>query len=209
MSTPDITLFHAPHTRSSGVLALLEALGAPYKLHLIDRGKNEHLAATFLAVNPMGKVPAILDGDAVVTETVAIFIHLADRFPEAGLAPPIGDANRGPYLRWLVFYAACFEPAVVDRALGREPGARAMSPYGDYDTVIQTLSTALAAGPYLVGGRFSAADILWNTALGWTTAFGMVPQTPVIMDYIHRIAERPALIAARAKDDAMAATQAV
>ncbi len=208
MATPDITLFHAPRTRSSGVLALLEEIGAPYKLHLLDRGKNEHLAADYLAINPMGKVPAILDGGAVVTETIAIFIHLADRFPASGLAPPIGDAHRGPYLRWLVFYAACFEPAVVDRALGREPGTRALSPYGDYDTVIQTLSTALAAGPYLLGHRFSAADILWNAALSWTTAFGMVPQTPVIMDYIHRVAERPALVAARAKDEAMAAAQA-
>ncbi|MGH7043401.1 MAG: glutathione binding-like protein, partial [Acetobacteraceae bacterium] len=141
-------------------------------------------------------------------EQVAIFLHLADLFPAAGLAPALGDPLRGPYLRWMTFYAACFEPAVVDRALGREPGTRAMSPYGDYDTVIETLVGALAAGPCLLGARFSAADVLWGTALWWITAFKLVPERPEIMAYVKAIAERPAVARARAKDDALAATQA-
>ena len=113
----------------------------------------------------MGKVPAIRHGDALVTEQVAIYLYLADLFPEAGLAPPIGDPLRGPYLRWMVFYAACFEPAVVDRALNREPGALAMSPYGDYDTMLGALTAQLKRGPWLLGERFTAADVLWGTAL--------------------------------------------
>src|SRR5205085_3287514 len=130
-------LYHAPHTRSMGVLALLEELGADYTLEVLDQKKGEHLAPSFRAINPMGKVPTLRDASgAIVTEQVAIFLYLATFFPVAGLAPAIGDPLRGPYLRWLVFYAAAFEPALVDRALGRDPGRRAMSPYGDYDTVI-------------------------------------------------------------------------
>lgn len=207
MSERTVTLFHAPRTRSSGVLTLLEELGAPYTLQLLDRGKDEHLAPVYIAVNPMGKVPALRDGDAVVTEQVAIFLHLADLFPDAGLAPAISDPLRGPYLRWMVFYAASFEPALVDRALGRDGGDRAMSPYGDYDTVIDTLAGALAKGPYLLGERFSAADVLWGRALDLTIGFKLVPERPVFTDYARRIAERPAAQRARAKDAELAAAQ--
>lgn len=204
-----VTLFHAPRTRSSGVLTLLEELGAPYTLHVLDREREEHLAPAFRAVNPMGKVPALRDASgAVVTEQVAICLHLADLFPDAGLAPPPGDALRGPYLRWMVFHAACFEPALVDRALGREPGRRAMSPYGEYDTVIDAIADALAPGPYLLGDRFSAADVLWGSALGWTMQFGIVEKRPVFVDYAGRIAARPAAMRARAKDAALSQPQA-
>jgi glutathione S-transferase len=207
MSERPITFFHAPRTRSTGVLVLLEELGVPYTLEVLDQSKGEHLAPAYRAINPMGKVPALREGDATITEQVAIFIHLADLFPAAGLAPSIGDALRGPYLRWLVFYAACFEPAIVDRALGREPGRRAMSPYGEYDTVIEALSAALMPGPYLLGERLSAADILWGTALRWTTAFKLVPERPEIRDYVRRIAARPAVERAGAKDEALIAAR--
>ena len=208
MADRTVTLFHTPQTRSTGVLTLLEELGAPYRLELLNQTKEEHLAPAYRAINPMGKVPALRDAaGGIVTEQVAIFLHLADLFPEAGLAPPAGDPLRGPYLRWMVFYAASFEPAVVDRALAREPGRRAMSPYGDFDTVIDTLTAALAKGPFLLGERVSAADILWGTALGWTTAFKLVPERPEIMAYVRRIADRPAVKRAQEKDTALAAAQ--
>jgi len=207
MTDRPLTLFHSPRTRSTGVLVLLEELGAPYSLEVLDITKDAQRAPAYLAVNPMGKVPALRDGEAIVTEQVAIFLHLADLFPKAGLAPAIGDASRGPYLRWLVFYAAAFEPALVDKARGHEPGKRAMSPYGDYDAVIETLEAGLAKGPYLLGERLSAADILWGTALGWTMAFKLVPDRPVFAEYARRIAERPAVVRARAKDEALAAAQ--
>ena len=205
MNDPTVTLYHAPHTRSSGVLFLLEELGAPYRLHVLDQKAGAHRAADYLAVNPMGKVPALRDATgAVVTEQVAIMLHLADLFPAAGLAPPVGDALRGPYLRWMVFYAAAFEPAVVDRASGHEPVRRAMSPYGEYDTVMDAVSAALTPGPYLLGERFSAADVLWGTALGWTTSFKVVPERPEFMDYIRRVGGRPAPQKARARDAELA-----
>jgi glutathione S-transferase len=129
-ATDTITLFHAPNSRSGGALTLLEELGAPYDLHVLNLQAGEQRQPAYLAVNPMGKVPAILHGDALVTEQVAIYIYLADLFPQAGLAPGLTDKRRGPYLRWMAFYAACFEPALVDKAMKREPGPAMMSPYG-------------------------------------------------------------------------------
>ena len=206
--TRNITLFHSPNTRSAGALILLEELGARYDLHVLDMKRGEQREAAYLAINPMGKVPAVLDGDALVTEQGAVFLYLADRFPEAGLAPAIGDPLRGPYLRWLVYYGSSFEPALIDRAMKREPAAPAMCPYGDYDTMLKTLTDQLAKGPYLLGERFSAADVLWGTALTWTTMFKLVPELPVIADYMARVNARPAVARARQKDAALAAAQA-
>lgn len=207
-SSRNITLFHSPNTRSSGALALLEELGAPYDLHVLDMKRGQQREAAYLAINPMGKVPAVLDGDAVVTEQGAVFLYLADRFPDARLAPAIGDPLRGPYLRWLVYYGSSFEPALVDRAMKREPAAPGMCPYGDYDTMLKTLIDQLAKGPYLLGERFSAADVLWGTALTWTTMFKLVPELPVIVDYMARVNARPAVVRARKKDAELAAAQA-
>jgi glutathione S-transferase len=188
-----ITLFHAPKTRSSGTLTLLEELKAPYTLHVLNLKAGEQRQSAYRAINPMGKVPAILHGDALITEQVAIGIYLADLFPEAGITPAIGDPLRGPYLRWYVFYAACFEPALVDQALKREPGPTAMVPYGDVATTLQTLTTQLGKGPWLLGERFTAPDVLWGTALTWMTGFGLVESVPPISDYIARWNARPSV----------------
>ena len=201
----DITFFHSPQTRSSGVKVLLEELGASYRLKVLNMRAGEHLGAAFLAVNPIGKVPAILDGEALVSEQVAVFIYLADRFPVAGLAPAIDDPLRGPYLRWMVYYASAFEPALVDRAMQREPGARAMSPYGTYELVMRTVLEQLRAGPYILGQRFSAADILWGMALSWTMQFGLVPKEPEILRYIEVFRSRPSVVKVGAEDAELAA----
>jgi glutathione S-transferase len=174
-------------------------------LHVLNLQAGEQRQADYLAVNPMGKVPAILHRDALVTEQVAIYIYLADLFPEAGLAPSLNDKRRGPYLRWMVFYAACFEPAAVDKAMKREPGPTAMSPYGSFETVLSTLTAQLEAGPYILGQDFSAADVLWGTALGWMVAFGIVPASPVINAYVERLSTRPAALRVKEKDAALVA----
>jgi glutathione S-transferase len=202
-----IALYHSPNTRSSGVLLLLEELGAPYELRVLNMKAGEQRQAEYLAINPMGKVPAIKHGDQLVTEQVAIFLYLADLFPEAGLAPLIGDPLRGPYLRWMVFYAACFEPAVIDRAQKREPAPPAMSAYGDFETMLKTLTDQLAGGPYILGERMTAADVLWGTALTWTTMFQLIPASPVIQGYIGRMGARPAVARVKAKDTALVAAQ--
>ena len=206
-STPTLTLFHSPNTRSMGTLLLLEELGAPYELRVIDMNAGEQRQPGYLAVNPMGKVPALMHGDALITEQVAIYIYLADLFPQVGLAPALDDLLRGPYLRWLVFYGSCFEPAVVDRAMQREPGPPAMSPYGDFDTMLGTLVGQLASGPWLLGDRFTAGDLLWGTALEWMTNFKLVPELPKIVAYRDRVNARPAVVRAKAKDAELVTAQ--
>ena len=203
-----VTLFHSPNTRSTGALVLLEELGADYALHVLDMKAGEQRGAAYLAVNPMGKVPAVRHGDALVTEQGAVFLYLADLYAEAGLAPPLGDPLRGPYLRWMVYYGSSFEPALIDRAMKREPASPSMLPYGDYDTMLKTLTDQLAKGPYLLGEKFSAADVLWGTALTWTTMFKLVPDLPVIAAYTARVNARPAVVRARARDAELAAAQA-
>jgi glutathione S-transferase len=203
--TDTLVFFHAPNTRSSGTRILLEELSAPHELRVVNMKAGEQRQPAFLAVNPMGKVPAILHRGALVTEQAAIFIYLADLFPKAGLAPAPNDRLRGPYLRWLVYYGSSFEPAVVDRALKREPAPPAMSPYGDYDTMLKTLTDQLAKGPYLLGDRMTAADVLWGTALAWTTAFKIVPELPVIMDYVKRVGARPSVAKVKAEDARLSA----
>lgn len=200
-----ITLYYSPQTRATGTRVLLEELGAPYELHVLNMKAGENRQAPYLAVNPLGKVPALRHGDAFVTEQIAIGLYLADLFPGAGLAPVTTDPARGNYLRWMVYYAACFEPAVIDKALNRPPIPPSQSAYSDYDTMIATLEAQLAKGPYLLGERMTAADILWGMALSWTTLFGLVPKTPVIMDYVARMTARPAFVAMAAADEVMAA----
>jgi glutathione S-transferase len=208
MRDPDtITLFYAPQTRASGALILLEELGAPYELHVLNMKAGEQQRPAYLAVNPLGKVPAILHRGALVTEQVAIFIYLADAFPRAGLAPAIGDARRGPYLRWLAYYAACYEPALVDKAMKREPGPHAMSPYGAFDTMLETLCGQLRDKPYLLGDDICAGDILWGNALHWGMLFKLLPEDKTIADYVARIRQRPAAMKAAAMDAEIAAEQ--
>ena len=201
MTDRHVTFFHAPQSRSAGALVLLEELGADYELHVLNLKQGDQRKADYLKVNPMGKVPAVVHDGALVTEQGAVYAYLADLYPEAGLAPAIGDPLRGPYLRWLFYYGSSFEPALIDRSMKREPAPASTSPYGDFDTMLKTLTDQLAAGPFLLGERFTAADVLWGTALRWTTMFKLVPETPVIAGYIARVVARPA-VARAAKIDA-------
>ena len=199
-----VTFFHALNSRSVVARVLLEELGADYDVHLLDLRAGTQREPAYLAINPMGKVPAIRHGDAVVTEQGAVYLYLAELYPEAGLAPEIGDPLRGPFLRWLFFYGSCFEPAVVDRSMQREPAPMSTSPYGDFNATLGTLTTQLRAGPWLLGERFSAADVLWAGALQWTTMFKLVPELPEIVAYIERFNARPAVAHARATDAELA-----
>jgi glutathione S-transferase len=203
-----VTFFHSPNSRAAGTLILLEELNADYTLEVLNLRAGEQRQPKYLAVNPMGKVPAILHGAALVTEQPAIYLYLADLYPEANLAPPIGDPLRGPYLRWMVYYGSCFEPALVDRMLQHAPAPPATCPYGDYDTMLKTLTDQLAQGPYILGERFTAADVLWGTGLRWTMMFKLVPELPVFTQYVERVTTRPAAVRAAEKDAALAAAQA-
>ena len=200
MTTPVLTLHHSPNTRSTGALILLEELGAPHELHVLNMKAGEQRQPAYLAINPMGKVPALTHGDALITEQAAVFLYLADLFPQAGLAPAIGDPLRGPYLRWMAFYGSCFEPALIDRMMKRDAAPMSTSPYGDWDTMFKTLTDQLTPGPYLLGERFTAADVLYGTTFALFSQSPMLSPSPVIDDYVKQVISRPAHARAQARD---------
>ena len=153
------------------------------------------LAPSFLAINPMGKLPTIVHRGVVVTETAAIIAYLADAFPTAGLAPPVGDPLRGAYYRWLFFGAGCIEPAMLDKMMNRPPVERKGTVgWGSYEDVMATLRTELAKGPYLLGEKFSAADVYVGSELRWAMMFGApgLKGEKVFEDYVARLSARPA-----------------
>ncbi|MBG6158442.1 glutathione S-transferase [Labrenzia sp. EL_13] len=202
-----VELFYAPQTRATGVRVLLEELGAPYTLNVLNFKLGENRQSGFLAVNPAGKVPTVRFGEAVITEQVAIYIYLADLFPEKGLTPALDDPRRGPYLRWFVYMASCFEPALVDRALKREEPPQTMSPYGSFDTVIENMRAQLAKGPYVLGDRLTALDVLWAMGLRWGIMFGIVPELDEFKRYTARYFERPAVVKVLQEDQNLAREQ--
>jgi len=209
MTTDDrITLYYSPQTRATGARVLLEELGAPYDLHVLNMKAGEQRQPAYLAVNPLGKVPAIGHRGELVTEQVAIFIYLGDLFPQARLTPALDDARRGPYLRWIAYYGSAFEPALIDKFRQIPPAPPRQSPYSDYDTMLGALEARLSAGPYLLGRSMTAADILWGVALSWTMTFGLVPKKDVFVRYSERITSRPIFQRITAADAEMAAQHA-
>ncbi|GGX43210.1 glutathione S-transferase family protein [Saccharospirillum salsuginis] len=203
MSTHELTLYHSPQTRGTGVLFLLEELGVPYQLKLVDINKDENHLPEFLAVNPLGKFPTLVHNGTVVTEQVACYLHLADLFPEKGLAPAMDDPQRGAYMRWMAYYGSSFEPAVIDRALKREPGDRSMMAYGTFEVMQKTVFDQIAKGPYLLGDTPYAVDLLWGIALRWCRQFGLIDTNEAVDDYIARITARPAFVKAEQIDQAL------
>jgi glutathione S-transferase len=198
---PKLTLYHAAPSRSSIVRWMLEELGEPYDVHLLSLQKGEQRAASYLSVNPMGKVPALRHGDVVITEAAAICTYLADEFPEKKLNVPVGNPRRGTYLKWLFFGPSCVEPAVTDRAFPRKDAAApGMLGYGAYDTVVEVLAAAVAKGPFLMGEQFTAADVVIGSGLRWGMTFKLLPERPEFVAYAARLAQRPALQRAEAKD---------
>ena len=201
VSLVPLIFYHAPHTRSGDVLALLEELQTPYELKLLNLRSGDQRKPGYLALNPMGKVPCIVHGDTVVTEAVAIFIYLADLFPGAKLAPAIGDPLRGSYLRWLVYYSSCFEPALQDHEMKHKLSPPHTCFYGDYERVVATVTGQLEKHAYIAGDTFTAADIIWGSVLNWLGLERGFTLTPKMRDYAMRIVTRPAIVAARAKDE--------
>lgn len=196
-----LTLYHNPHSRSAMVHYMLHELGEPFEIVPVDLQKGEHKSPEFLKLNPMGKIPVLRDGDAVVTEVPAILTYLADKYPKAGLAPAIDAPDRGAYLRWMFFYGSCIEPAATDHYLKRE-SPPSTAGWGKLDDVLDTLSAGLAPGPWLLGERFSAADVLIGSGLGYMLPFNLIPERPEYVAYVERLEARPAHKAARAADAA-------
>ena len=207
MAADDLTFYTHPQSRGRVVRWMLEEVGEPYRTVMLDYGGSMK-AAHYLALNPMGKVPALKHGDVVVTETAAICAYLADAFPAKALAPACDSPLRGAYYRWLFFAAGPLEAAVSNRALGFvvPPERKGTIGYGSYDEALATLEGAVRArGPYLLGERFSAADVYVGSHLAFGMRFGTIDQRPPFVDYCDMLDARPARRAAVAIDDAAAA----
>jgi glutathione S-transferase len=204
MAGTKLKLYHASPSRSSIARWMLEEVGEPYEIELLDLKAGDQRKPAYLAINPMGKVPALAHDGAIVTEAAAICCYLADAFPKAGLAPPIGDAQRAPYLKWLFFGPSCVEPAMMEKALSREPAPRSTAGWADYDTVIGVLRQALSGGPYLLGEQFTAADVVIGAGIRWGMLFKLLPELPEFVAYTERLGARPALQRQIAADQALA-----
>ena len=200
----DLTFYTNPMSRGQIARWMLEEVGTPYETVLLDYGTTMK-APDYLAVNPMGKVPAIKHGGTVVTEGAAICAYLADAFPDAGLAPPPGSRERGPYYRWLFFGAGPVETAVTNTYLKWEPSPeqQRMVGYGSYGQVLDVLERLVAEGPYLLGERFSAVDVYLGSQIIWGTQFGTMEKRPGFEDYVARVTAREAYARAKQIDEAL------
>jgi glutathione S-transferase len=199
-----LVFYTNPMSRGRIARWMLEEVGEPYETVVLDYGTSMK-APDYLAINPMGKVPAIRHGDEVVTETAAICAYLADMFPDKGLAPPCGNPRRGHYYRWLFFGAGPLEAAVTAKSLGllAPPDKKGMAGYGSFEDTIDCLEHALKAGPYICGDQFTAADVYLGSQIGWGLMFKTIDPRPVFQDYVGRIQSRPAAVRAREIDDAL------
>jgi glutathione S-transferase len=198
----DLVFYTNPMSRGRIVRWMLEEVGAPYRTEVLQYGTTMK-APEYLAVNPMGKVPALVHNGKVVTETAAICMYLADVFPAAGLAPPIAD--RAAYYRWFVYFAGAFEAAVVNRSLGLEvpKDKERMIGYGSFTSVMDAVEKQVSARPFIAGDVFTAADVYCGSQIGWGLEFGSIDKRPAFADYWSRISDRPARIRAAELDDAL------
>jgi glutathione S-transferase len=197
-----ITLYHHPFSRAAGVLWSLEEVGEPYELKYVDIMKGEQKAPALLALNPMGKIPVLVDGDVVVTESAAIALYLADRYAAGRLAPKLDDPRRGAYLRWSVFPPSVIEPGAMAKMGGWQfkPG---QAGWGDFDAMLKAIDSALAHGDYILGDMFSIADVIFGGSLRYMTRFKMLTASPAVEAYVERISARPASQRADARNAAI------
>ncbi len=197
-------LYHMPQTRGGTTLWMSEELGDVCTVKLINLRKGEGRTQEFLKLNPMGKLPALTHNGCIVTEAAAICAYLADQFPEKALAPAPAGPQRGVYYRWMFFAPSCIEPMMLDK-LGKVNRENATAAgHGDYERVMASIAQALSRGPYILGEKFSAADVVMGSTLNFATMFGAIPLEGAIKTYLERIKARPAFQSMMAKNGEMA-----
>jgi glutathione S-transferase len=187
-----IKLYWCPKTRAMRALWLLEEAGIPFERVRIDiRDAQSKADPEFRAASPLGKVPALVDGAVKISDSGAICAYIADAYPQAGLAPPIGDPQRGRYLQWLMFTNSNIEPAMMEKFSGLAANRTAHG-WGDYASVLETLRDGLRTGPWILGDRFSAADVMLGSAVYFLDMFKVLGDEPVLKSYVERCLARPA-----------------
>jgi glutathione S-transferase len=199
----EIVFYTNPRSRGRMVRWMLEEVGHPYRTEIVDYATMK--APPYLAINPMGKVPALRHGEMVITETAAICAYLADAFPDAGLAPAPGSKLRGAYYRWMFYGAGPFEAAVLNKALGVDvpQGREAMVGYGSFAAVMDTVEQLTSGEAYLLGAEFSALDVYLGSQIGFGLQFNSIEKRPAFERYWERVALRPARLRAVEIDDAL------
>lgn len=202
----DPVLYYCPQTRAETALWMNEELGGPCTIEIIDLKAGAQKAPAFLALNPMGKLPALDHDNHVVSETGALCTYLADHYNTAGLAPAIDDPRRGPYLRWIFFASGCLEPAMMDKLSGTERENTASAGHGSFADVLTSLKVALALydGPYILGEIFSAADVVLGSTINFATMFGAIDREEPFTTYLATLLARPAYQRAQEKSTHMA-----
>ena len=202
----EVVFYHNPMSRGRMVHWMLEETGAPYRVELLSFEKGENKKPEFLAVNPMGKLPAIVHRGTVITECGAIITYLGDAFPAAKLAPSTDEPERGTYLRWMFFGQGCIESALIDRMLSRPPVDKPTAlGYGNYDDVVHAVEKALTPGPYILGNRFSAVDVYVGSQLGFGMMMKSLEPRPKFQNYLGFLSQRPAYKRFNAQSDEWAA----
>ncbi len=197
-----IALYHHPFSRASNVVWMLEEVGVPYELRFVDIMKGEQKTSDLLALNPMGKIPVLVDGDAVVTESAAIGLYLADRYAYGRLAPKVDDAARGAYLRWSFFAPSVIEPGAMAKHQGwtfRDGNAG----WGAYDAMLATMESAIANGDFVLGHDFSMADVVFGGTVRFMLMFKLIEPRPALTAYVERLSDRPAAKRADARNAAV------
>ncbi len=199
-----VTLYHHPFSRAANVVWMLEEIGVPYELVHVDLMAGAQQEPAHRALNPMGKLPVLVDGEALVTEVAAIGLYLADRYALGRLAPSLDDPRRGTYLRWAFYAPSVVEPGCAAKAANWEfrPGSVG---WGTYERMLETLEEAIGAGPWLLGEQFTMADVILGGTMRWMLKFGMLEARPAFTAYDERLGQRPALQASDARNAAIVA----
>jgi len=199
-----IVLYHHPWSRASGTVWMLEETGIDYELRWVDIMAGAHKTPEFLKLNPMGKLPVLVDGAVVVSESAAIGVYLGDRYASGRLAPALDDPARGSYLRWAFFSPSVIEPAAAARPSGGNFNAGAVG-WGTYETMLDATEAAIGAGPWLLGEQFTMADVILGGTLRFMLQFKMIEPRPAFTDYVQRLDARPAFQRSVARNAAVAA----
>ncbi|HVJ94041.1 MAG TPA: glutathione S-transferase family protein [Labilithrix sp.] len=187
-----IVLYHHPYSRASNVVWMLEEVGAPYELRFVDIMKGEQKAPEIVALNPMGKLPIVVDGDAVVTESAAIGLYLADRHAYGRLAPKVDDPARGTYLRWSLFAPSVIEPGMIAKQ-NEWQFKEGQAGWGGYDTMLASMEKAIVGKDFILGNTFSMADVIFGGTVRYMLTFKLLEPRPVFTSYVERLSARPAL----------------
>jgi glutathione S-transferase len=199
-----VVLYHHPYSRAASVVWMLEEVGAPYELRWVDVTQGAHKTPEIMQLNPMGKLPVITDGAAVVSETAAIGLYLGDRYAAGSLAPALDDPARGTYLRWSLFAPSVIEPAAAAKASGGEFNERAVG-WGTYDSMVSAVERAIGGGPFLLGQRFTMADTILGSTLRYMLMFKMIEPKPAFAEYVARLESRAAFQRSAARNAAVMA----